>query len=423
VAIDNLTHSPGDCPPRTTFIDEKTYPINLDSDSSYPPHPLDKQVLNSRTDGDNLEIGEYGKRLFGSRSVVFDEVKKIYPFRYRWEVEKEMRLLLEGVDKPTKRRLEKRLVEFDRCGNVVSVRTCSCCGEGRDGSGSFAGTHRTCKMTVCPTCSWVRAKKVSEFYERAAEKIGYNDLDYEWQFLTLTTQYNPSNEADVTWQALRARALLVAKEASELWKRVLKVEGAAMFRSTECSFRGHVHAHLLYFGPKVDTQALTDLAQSLFGNKIGYIHSRPIEYGDQTGNQLPILLANVARYMAKGASNHGADFDEGHYGYEGDKISTMDPRLAARWELATSIRRTHLTQKYGALRGVEYQRSDYSYEPPDDSEVACKHCGVVGEWHSVIKRAEIWMQDCHGRGNAAMIGGRWIPWWKRKQNEHLLNGW
>jgi len=218
-------------------------------------------------------------------------------------------------------------------------------------------------------------------------------------------------EEEVEWQALRARARLVAQVGSKLWLKSLKAPGAAMFRTIECSVRGHVHAHLLYYGPPVDEQALTDTAQKLCGDGVGYIHKRPIEGGDEMGNQLPMEVAKRARYMAKGTSGYGAEFDEGHHGYHGDKSPSMHPKLAARWELATQ--RIHLAQKYGAFRGIKYQRSDYSYEPQDDSEVACEHCGVVGEWHDEFQRAEVWMQDCHARGNAAMIGGHWTPWWRR----------
>lgn len=299
---------------------------------------------------------------------------------------------------------------------MALVRTCECCGEGRDGSGSFAGAHRTCKLTVCPTCGWVRAKKVSEFYIRASEEItaAAPDPTYQWQLLTMTTRYRPELESEVTWEALRARLLLVKGAAAKLWQKKLKAPGAAMFRSIECSVRAHVHAHLLYFGPPVDESALSDLAQKLCGDGLGYIHKRPIEGGDGEGNQFPIEVARAARYIAKGTSGFGAEFDEGNWGYHGDDAPKMDPRLAARWELATSIKRTHLTQKYGAFRGLDYQRSDYSYEPPDDSEVACEHCGSIGKWRDEYRKAEVWMQDCHDRNNSAgMIGGRWIPWWMR----------
>lgn len=371
---------------------------------------------------------------------IFGEYVESYPSSYRDGVVEEIRrLLLEKrvnvdgeevwgweLDDVSRRRILARLYEFERCGDVVHVRECDCCGEGRDGSGSFAGTKRTCQMHSCPTCGWVRAKKVSEFYERLSEDMEKKGFPpgYEWQFLTVTTRYRPDLESDLTWQALRKRALLVQKAVKKLWDKKLNVEGAGLFRSIECSAQGHVHAHMLYFGPPADEKELTDMVQKLCGDGLGYIHKRPIEGGDGEGNRLPDQVAKASRYMAKGTSGYGSEFDEGHYGYHGDTTTMMDPRLAARWEIATSVRRTMLTQKYGVFRGVKYDEADYSYEAPDDSQTPCEHCGTVGKWRDSYRRAEIWMQECHARGNKAMASGSiWVPWWKKAKNKQFLDGW
>jgi hypothetical protein len=406
-----------------------------------PPHPLDRKVKKEVRHGkkrekegehgcsnDETDRGTRGKLIFSKGAPIFDETRSLFPNTWRGRVEKEIRALFPELDVETRERLHNRLREFDRCGYVVRVRACGCCGTERDGSGSFAGTRRTCKLTVCPTCGWVRAKKVSEFYLRASEVItAAPDAapDYRWQLLTLTTRYRPDLEEDVTWQALRIRARLVAKAATKLWQKALKVSGGAMFRSTECSVRGHVHAHLLYFGPDVDESALSDLAQKLCGDGIGYIHKRPIEGGDGKGNQFPFEVARAARYMAKGTSGYGAEFNEGYHGYDSNNINevkTMHPKLAARWEVATQ--RIHMVQKYGAFRGLDYCRSDYRYEPPDDSKTACESCGKVGEWCDKFRKSEVWMQECHDRGRKAMDGGsQWVPWWKKMKMRELIEGW
>ena len=415
MAIDNLAHHSHSC-----------LPISHDPP---PLHPLDrevkKEVNNGNERGSAGEPGGYhGRLIFSKGAPIFGELKQFSGSGFRMGVEKEIRALLGVVDAATRERLEKRLKEFSRCGSVVRVRTCGCCGSARDGSGSFAGTHRTCKLTVCPTCGWVRAKKVSEFYLRASEEITAQAPapGYQWQLLTLTTRYRPDLEEEVTWEALRSRARLVAKASSKLWQKALKVPGGAMFRSTECSVRGHVHAHLLYFGPDVDESALSDLAQELCGDRIGYIHKRPIEGGDGKGNQFPLEVARAARYMAKGTSGYGAEFDESFHANDSDFIvSYMHPKLAARWELATQ--RIHMVQKYGAFRGLDYKRSDYSYEPPDDSEVACEHCGKVGEWRDKYRNFVLWAWECHKRDRKALDGGsQWVPQWQKYTYEELRYG-
>jgi hypothetical protein len=356
-------------------------------------------------------IGEYGRELYRGRGEIYGEWEVIYPGVYRRQIYMEMLKLLDEVGGMERRRLEKRMLEFLRCGSMVGVRSCDCCGGDREGSGSYAGSHRTCKLTVCPTCGWVRGKKLEEYYRRLGEDIttaGLGSGFYEWQFLTFTTRYDPYLEKDVTWEALKHRARLLITAVSKLWKKELKTVGAGMFRTIECSKRGNVHAHVLYFGPSLDEKELTEAAQKI-DKGLGYVYRKKIE--SKSGSQLPEMVAKIARYMAKGTSAYGAEFNEVHHAYGGESVAMMHPGLAARWELATQ--RMHLSQKYGIFRGIKYESSDYSYEPPNDSEVACEHCGVVGEWHTEYRRAEVWIQDCHAQGKAALIGGQYVPWWKK----------
>jgi len=341
---------------------------------------------------------------------------------YKKGVRREYMRLLPKLDGDKAKALEKRLKEFHRCGDRVAVRTCEYCGGDRPESGSFAGTHRTCKWKACPYCSWVRAKKVGEFYERAAEDVEIPE-GWSWQLLTVTTRYSPWHGDDVKWEALRVRARLVLKAARHLWKTALKVKGAAMFRSIECSTRGHVHAHLPYMGPEVDSGELTRLVQHEVGQGLGYVYSKTIEVGDadEMGNRLPAQIGNAAKYMAKGTFGYGSSDDDREGWFEQDEYAVcIDPRLAARWEIATYKMR--LTDRYGVLRGVDYSESDYRYETPDDSKVACHRCGTKGEWKTSYRRTEVFIQDMHWEGLKALEGSNWEPWWRRKKREEEAVG-
>jgi hypothetical protein len=333
---------------------------------------------------------------------------------YRWRVDREVRRLLPEVADVRKRKgLESRLGEMARCGKRVSVRTCECCGEDRPQSGSYAGAKRTCKSKACPSCSWVRAKKVGEFYERAGEEVTGPD-GHVWQMLTVTTRYNPRDPAEVTWQALRSRARLVLKAARALWQKPMKAPYAAMFRSIECSMRGHVHCHLLYLGPEVDAKELTDFLQQRVSRDLGYVYSKTLEVGDndEAGNLLPIQVGRTARYMAKGTFGYASKTNEGWLAWE-ESTECIDPKLAARWEVATYGLR--LADRYGALRKVAFSASDYSYTPPDDSRTQCDCCGAVGHWGTSYRRAEVFIQDMHIAGKRALEGSSWVPWWRRKK--------
>jgi len=365
-------------------------------------------------DGSDSSIPIDGKLLFGDSSSIraypiFDRVQSVSPRLFRQRVVDAARDILRGAPKPERDRWSRRFKEFERCGAVVAVRKCECCGEERVGSGSYAGSHRTCKWTTCPTCGWVRSKKVQEFYNDIWDRISGPE-DYKWQFYTVTTKYNPFDEEDVTVEALRRRTFAIKKAVSTLWNKVLKCDEAAMFRTIECSVRGHVHSHVLYFGPELSGEDLTVAAQDFCGQEIGHVHREVIEFGDQMGNQLPVSIERAVRYMAKGTSGYGSDFDEDYQAGLTNGVG-MDPVLAARWEIASQ--RIHLSQKYGALRGIKYQRSDYTHEEPDDSEVACQSCGVVGEWKNAYRSAELWIVKCHDEGVSAFVKGKWKPPWLR----------
>ena len=318
-----------------------------------------------------------------------------------------------------------------RCGSTVSVRTCTCCGEDRQESGSYAGAKRTCKARACPYCSWVRARKVGEFYEKAGEELE-GLPGYKWQMLTITTRYNPRAHGDVTWQALRSRAKLCLKAAQVLWKRLGRAPKVAMFRSIECSMRGHVHCHVLFLGPEVDADEITTYLQQKVGAGLGYVYASTLDGDDGGGggNHLPpraeeeevatrrsslaVAVGRAAKYMAKGTTGYVVQSNEGFLGME-EGAKTIHPVLAARWEIAVYGMR--LTARYGLLRGVDFSEGDYSYTPPDDSKVACSKCGAQGRWETSYRKAEVFIQDMHADGKRALEGSGWVPWWRRKKRD------
>jgi len=231
---------------------------------------------------------------------------------------------------------------------------------------------------------------------------------------TITTRYNPRNPAELTWQALRSRSRLVLKAAQTLWKKKLKGPGTSMFRSIECSMRGHVHCHMIYLGPEVDAKELTDFIQAKVGQGLGYINAKTLEIGDtdEVGNLLPIQIGRMAKYMAKGTFGYGTETLEGWFGLE-ENTECIDPKLAARWEIATY--KLRMTDRYGELRGVSFSEADYTYVPPEDTKTVCQHCGVQGEWETAYRRAEVFIQDMHIAGHRALEGSSWVPWWRRKK--------
>ena len=293
------------------------------------------------------------------------------------------------------------------------VRSCGSCDSPRLGTGTYEGTH-TCKTRGCPSCAWVRAKKVSEWMGEAFEFL--NHPGHRWHMMVVTIPYDPRDPDDLEVKALRARARLAAKAVRYLWNHELKVEGAGAYRTIEVSEKGHVHANVLYFGPVTDSTVMESVVQTSALRGVGTIHVQDIAYApagkgkriysdDERGSREG--LENAARYISKGVS-HGAGHCDEDYLADQAFVSTVDPVLVARWEIATY--RMHLTQKMGELRGLELEEDDGKpHEEIEDSHVSCECCGVVGDWRSKPVRADEYILDCHIAGTPALVTGAWEP--------------
>jgi hypothetical protein len=400
------------------LTDREETPLSNGKSETFEEEYLEWEQSEEGVEGDRIVSGGgWG----GERYSIFKEESRIVGLKHSGRLHGAGEGMLKGgeIDKGEAARLRRRFREMERCGERLAVRKCGCCGEYRVGTGSYAGTHRTCKCRVCPACSWVRAKQGEEFFKVLAREVdggGLESFGYRWQFLTVTTIYRPALESDVSRPALRKRAFFLKNFVRELWKGVLNDGlGAGLHRSIEVSPRGHVHAHLLYYGPPVDMTAVSALTRKKGRGIIGHTDWKEIHKdcnylpGEAGAEERAAAVGRVARYMAKGTSTYGATVNEDIEAGEGAGW-TMSPVLAARWESA--IVGLNLTQRYGVFLGYEAEKT-YKYEHPDDSEVACPKCKTVGNWETVYVNAENWFIYCHEKGSPGLIGGDWIPWWRR----------
>lgn len=333
---------------------------------------------------------------------------------YRWKVrrywEAECALI---EDLPLRSALLRRLSSFMRCGQSLLVRSCTGCGEDRVGSGTYHGT-RTCKTRACPICAKVRAERYSDWAEEVHGKIE-PVAGYRWQFVTVTTKYDPYEEEDCTVAALRSRALQCQEAARAVAaKLVARNPGSGLLRTIECGKRGHVHLNLMYYGPPVRSEDVAQLAKK-GGDRIGHAFATPIgkpraevrtkeereEEPDGRGSKAG--LKRVARYISKGLAH-----EDGHRVFDEDwktgdmGVRTVDPELAARWEIATY--RMHLSQRYGVLRGIELDEHAEKSGPDheNDTHVACECCGEVGAFRTIARNAVRYLERCHSVGRAGL---------------------
>lgn len=311
------------------------------------------------------------------------------------------------------------------CGQFVKVRSCTGCKTDRAGSGTFRGT-RTCKTKACPICSRIRSETYDDFASRAFDlMLERKQEGYVWQYITVTTRYSPYLEEDATVAALRARMEACARACALAWKKLLgKHPGAGLLRTIECGKRGHVHANLLYWGPRVsrpEIEAATKEADPCVGFSHCLTVGKPKRKHD--GKKNPYLpddeaekepeedevkegLKRVARYISKGLDHDGGDhvYDEDFWSGT-SSAATTDPLLAARWEIATY--KAHLSQKYGALRGIELDEGESAAPEKEleaDHGVSCACCGLVGQFEWKNRRAVPWLDRCAARGKRGVHG-------------------
>jgi hypothetical protein len=322
--------------------------------------------------------------------------------------------------------LQKRLEGFKTCGKAVSVRRCDGCGMARGGSGTFRGT-RTCKTKACPVCARLRAQRYSDWVGTAWNAVTAppGRKDYAWRWLTLTTKFDPYSEDDCSWSALRARARACASASSKVWERLLSSgPGTGAIRTIEVSRRGMVHANILYFGPPLDLAKVEALAKKV-SPIMGHAHLEKVsrnvigKKGDRKKSPKEQEeefeededprgslegLKKVARYISKGLDHEcrSMDLQDEDWVTGESVLVTASPLLAVRWEFATY--RMHLTQRYGALRGLDLDEhgEDSKPENEDDAHIACSCCGTVGSWRTSFVSTDRWFRECHDRGVKAL---------------------
>ena len=200
-----------------------------------------------------------------------------------------------------------------------------------------------------------------------------------------------------------------------LWDKVLKKPAAGLLRSIEVSARGYVHINLVYYGPPVDGDKLTEVGKAV-DCRVGRVHVQVLDtdptpagkervpVDDPRGSKAAVKRA--AEYASKGheRTKGARAWDEGWLA--GDRTAkVIDPYLAARWEFATY--RLHLLERYGAFRGMEIESSPRKKEEADDAETPCPSCGVVGEWRWNMRGTEEWLQHCHDKGRSGLRRSAW----------------
>ncbi len=295
-----------------------------------------------------LDTEGTSRRFVPSRAPLFRQVR-LREHAYRMGVAAELERLVENLPKGRlRRRWTRKAQRLRDCGRMIAVRQCGTCG---DHVAASARLLTTCQLRSCPTCARYLANDARRKAREVIEALPRVPA-CSFYAVHFTSKFDPADPAEFEVAALKERCQLVKKAAAYVWRRVLKHPGAGMVAALEVSPSGMAHVHALYYGRFQDV----NLVRAAWLEKMPDSPQLRIDQVKNPEQAVP----EVFKYMLKCASPRG----------RGEKGGFVDPRLAARVELALHGKRR--TESYGVFRGLKAEE-----EPPEEAPqpMACGTCG------------------------------------------------
>lgn len=288
-----------------------------------------------------------------------------------------------------------------RCGTGATVRSCNGCGDKHASIAVLAG----CDNRACVLCARRHAqtetRRVTGAVRRvpgfaaaglaqarhdAADRVARWDAQrsatdrrdrelarakrdlhalrdlgaWRWRLITLSPPWDPMDRAAYAPAGLAQRVTVVRDAWRRLWDAGLSAGGlaAALWR-VELSSKGHVHAHVLYFGPFV--------TQSWLAETAGMIVDVRAVRGRASSGDPRDAVAEAVKYALKGPSPRAQWL-------AGKGAHVAHPRLAAAWVVASRGKR--LQEAWGTMRAaLAAQDACGDEEPREPAPPCCASCG------------------------------------------------
>jgi len=263
------------------------------------------------------------------------------------------RWLLEIADELRKlgeERGQRRADRLSECTRYVRVKVCDC---GRPAPGRLGSSVvERCHSRSCPRCGPQRADEYRARIRAWLESDAAPKCD--WWHIVFTTKYEPWNADDLTVEAIRRRVDAVKNEWRRWWR---KHKTPAALAGLEIGRWGAVHLHIMIASDRRPEFVGEHPVEGGFRAQLptGHVQlpDRPI---DNPSRNVGELVKYAAKVPAKGASWW--------------KTPTVlpNPRLIARWELATWGAR--LVERYGLARKLP------EVEAPEAEPEFCEACGT-----------------------------------------------
>lgn len=261
---------------------------------------------------------------------------------------------------PLEDRVWKRATALELCVTGLKIEVCAACGDPRPASGLMTSESHPCNSRVCPHCARRRSTSEAEWARKIVGQVERDrSRDYRFRHIVLTARYDKTNPEHLTVEALRERFLGLSRAWAFVWRKYLKRDGAGAWKSAECSGTGNVHIHVLYWGPFVNKAHLEQLARE------GWPAAGHTWVSEVDGLE---TVPEVVKYTLKSPGGRAEHWFGGHSRW------VVNPRLAARWELA--ILGSRVAERYGCFRKIP-RPEDEEYEEIELLDVC--PCGC-SEW-------------------------------------------
>ncbi len=253
-------------------------------------------------------------------------------------------------------------------------------------------------------------------------------LDYRARFVTLTAGaegsggawgYDCSNNQHMTSEAMRARVDGLRRSLNNiLANERARAERPDLIGAVACpelAGVGHVHMHVVYFGPFVEVDRWRAWGRADYKDSKGRIRPGWGDLGDQLKPKLVRDLGAVREVVKYPIKSPGSGPRAAQWLGDREARSCVHPTLVARWEIATfgarmvvtwgSFRKLETATQKKARRAERRKGSGISEELRP--AVPCV-CGST-IWHVVNWSVVEWITVC----NLAGVPPLGMPWKKR----------
>ena len=213
---------------------------------------------------------------------------------------------------------------------------------------------------------------------------------WRWRLVTVSPRWNPRDGAEYSVEGLRARLVDLRARCETLWSDAMSIGGlAAATIRVELSAAGHVHAHVLYFGPFQRAEYLRRLAGC-------FVDIRELKVIAPDVKSMRDAVREATKYALKAPSPLRREW------IAGESWRVTHPELAAAWVVAT--RDQQLVTHRGTMRAAMAAEDAVPSEPREGPEPSplCRRCG-----REVCAIGEIWPIE----HLAQVLNG---AWWRER---------